>query len=107
MDGFTLARVPRITQASGVLSQLGAEAVRLSGGGPVLLVADPGLRPTGAIDRAQAALSGHGLPVRVFAEVKSDPGVGQIDAAAAAAREAEATLVVALGGGSALDVGKA
>jgi alcohol dehydrogenase class IV len=56
MSGFMLDRVPAITQAEGALDQLGELAARLGGGGPVLLVADPGLAGFGIIARAQAAL---------------------------------------------------
>ena len=107
MTGFTLDRVPMLTQAPGAIDTLGALAARLGGKAPVLLVADPGLRATGAIDRAEAALRTAGLRFTTFTGLKSDPTAAQVDAAAAAARTAQAGVVVALGGGSALDVGKA
>jgi alcohol dehydrogenase class IV len=75
-------------------------------GTPVLLVADPGLRGTGMIDTARASLWEKGLSVLSFDDVKSDPTMAQVDAAAEVARREGATAVVSLGGGSALDVGK-
>lgn len=107
MSGFVLDRVPAITQAVGALDQVGALAARLGGGAPVLLVADPGLAPFGIIARAEASLLAAGLEVLAFTDIKSDPLASQVDAAAALARGAGAGVVVALGGGSAMDAGKA
>jgi len=107
MSGFVLDRIPAITQAEGALDQLGALAARLGGGLPALLVADPGLAPFGIIDRAEASLSASGLTVLTFTDIQSDPLASQVDTAAALARQGGAGVVVALGGGSAMDAGKA
>ncbi len=104
---FSLAPVPGITQAPGALDQLGALAALLGGGAPVLLVADPGLAFFGITPRAEASLRGAGLSVSVYTNIKSDPATTQIDTAAALARMDGAGVVVALGGGSAMDAGKA
>ena len=104
---FALDRVPPILQSEGALDRLGAHARTLAGGQPVLLVADPGLAAHGITEAAAASLRGAGLAVIVFDDFASDPSLAQIDSAAAAARAGDAALVVALGGGSALDVGKA
>jgi alcohol dehydrogenase class IV len=102
-----LDRIPRITQGAGALAGIGGMAARLGGGAPVLLVADPGLEASGMIGRAASALAASGLEVIRFTGLKSDPSCAQIDAAAMAGRDGGAGVVVALGGGSALDVGKA
>lgn len=107
MTGFALDRVPSIAQGVGALDKLGEMAARLGGGAPVLLVADPGLGPSGAIERGQVALRTAGLGVVAFTGFKSDPTAAQVDAATAIARRERVGAVVALGGGSALDVGKA
>ncbi len=104
---FALDKVPPIIQAEGALDGLGGHAAPLAAGRPVLLVADPGLGPLGITAAAAAGLRRAGLEVEVFAGFASDPTLAQIDAAAAAARTIKAGLVVAIGGGSALDVGKA
>ncbi len=104
---FTLDRVPSIVQASGLLSRLGDFAAPLAAGQPVLLVADPGLASLGITAAARAALLQAGLATVLFEALTSDPTLAQIDAAAQAARDHNVALVVALGGGSALDVGKA
>ena len=107
MSGFTLDRVPRLSQEAGALDRIGETARRLGGGAPVVLVADPGLAAAGIIDRAQGALRAVGLGIVTFSAFKSDPSCAQIDAGAELARRERAGVVVALGGGSALDVGKA
>lgn len=104
---FVLDRIPAITQAEGALDKLGALARQLGGGGPVLLVADPGLMAFGITARAEASLYDAGLLFSTFDDIRSDPYAAQVDAAAARARILGATVVVALGGGSAMDAGKA
>jgi alcohol dehydrogenase len=103
-----LDRMPRITQAPGALDQIGPlTAGRIGAGGTVLLVADPGLRAAGITDRAEAALKKAGLGVVPFEAFKSDPTTLSADTGATLALWHKAKAVVALGGGSALDVGKA
>ncbi len=102
-----LEPVPPMLQGEGALEGVGAHAVRLAGeGATVLLVADPGLKASGMIDAAAAALRASGVVPVVFSDIKSDPSAKQVDAGAAMAREAGAKAVVALGGGSAMDAGK-
>jgi alcohol dehydrogenase len=102
-----LDRVPRIVQGAGALETLGT---LLSGsvkpGSSVLLVVDPGLRRSGITDSAASAVRRAGLGVTLLEDVKSDPTMAQADAAATLARREGAAAVVAVGGGSALDVGK-
>ena len=103
-----LARVPRITLGAGARRSLGPIAAELAPlGSTVLLVADPGLRAGGMVDDIAGLLREAGFVVQLFTDIKSDPTIAQADAAAKVARESGATLLVALGGGSALDLGKA
>ena len=103
-----LARVPRITLGAGARRNLADLASGLvPAGSTILLAADPGLAATGMIDEAAGLLRAGGFAVEIFSDIKSDPSVAQADAAAAQARLSGAKLLVALGGGSALDLGKA
>lgn len=103
----TLDRIPTMIQGAGALGEIGAHAAALAGpGAAVLLVADPGLKASGMVDEALAALRAAGLGAVLYADIKSDPTHAQVDAGAALAREAGARAVVALGGGSAMDAGK-
>lgn len=108
---IALDRVPQITQGAGALEQLGTlvKGLKLKGlksPRSVLLVADPGLKSTGMIASAERALRSAGLAVTVFDGVESDPSMAQADSTAELARRERAQSVVALGGGSAMDLGK-
>jgi alcohol dehydrogenase len=104
MSPLMLDRVPRIFQGAGFLEEIGTVVGGLAS--KVLLVADPGLKPTGIIDTAERALRTAKCAVSVFDGVQSDPSMAQADAVAARARTEGAQAVVALGGGSAMDLGK-
>jgi len=71
-----------------------------------LLVSDPGLAQLGLVGRFDAALKQAGYAVAVFTEVSSNPTTTEVAAGLALAREQEIEAVVALGGGSAIDVAK-
>jgi alcohol dehydrogenase class IV len=111
MSLVSLDRVPQITQGAGALEQLGSivRDLRTSAAAPrhVLLVADPGLKASGMIEGVERALRAAGLAVTIFDGVESDPSMAQADATAEIARREGAECVVALGGGSAMDLGKA
>lgn len=73
----------------------------------VLLLSDAGLAATGLVDEIDGSLSAGGWQVTTFNRIQSNPTVRNVEAALAVAREAEAQALVALGGGSVIDVGKA
>ena len=105
---YELARMPRISGGAGARDNVGVLALGLAGpGAQVLLVADPGLKATGLTDEVAASLARAGLGVSLFSDFGGDPAVVAADAAAAQARRLRAKVVVSLGGGSALDLGKA
>ena len=94
MSTVSLARVPEIVQGAGALEALGGTlAGMLPKGGAVLLVVDPGLRTGGVVDAAVAALRAGDLDVVVYDDVKSDPTMAQVDAAALIARRERVTAV--------------
>jgi alcohol dehydrogenase len=104
MSVYELARTPRITAGVAAREQIATIAGQ---NGHAILVADPGLKPTGLIDEVAGGLRKRGLATTVFDEFQSDPTIAQADAAAAQAREEKSSVVICLGGGSALDLGKA
>jgi alcohol dehydrogenase class IV len=107
MTVVTLDAVPTLMGGVGALSMLGVNLAPLvKPGAAVLLVVDQGLKPTGFIEAAADALAAAGLGVVVFDDVKSDPSMAQVDAAADIARREKIGAVVSLGGGSAMDAGK-
>ena len=72
----------------------------------VLLVADPFLTTLGIVDRATALLRRAARQVDVYDGVIPDPNRRSCEQAAAVASEFEPDLIVALGGGSAIDTAK-
>ena len=108
MSTFEISRIPRITGGAGTRAQAGALALALAGeGAHVLLVADPGLAAGSFADEIKSSLRKAKLKFTSFSDFTSDPGVDKVDAAAAVARLNASSVVVAFGGGSALDLGKA
>ena len=102
-----LARVPRVVIGAGARARIGDLAAAHAGaGGGVLLVADPGLERLGIVDAVESGLRAAGLQPLRFTAFASDPTLAQADAAAALARREGSRVIVALGGGSALDLGK-
>ncbi len=108
MSRYELAPTPHIVAGQGSREALGGLAASLAGpNGKALLVADPGLAATGMIDEVRSALAKSMGAVEVFSAFSGDPTIAQTDAAASLARESGAGVIVALGGGSGLDLGKA
>lgn len=102
---FTYTGGTRVAYGPGRLGGLGADVAALAGAGArVLIVSDPGVVAAGLVARARAVLEAAGHAVAVFSEVRGEPLIGSVDAAAALARGCGA--VVGIGGGSAMDVAK-
>ena len=71
-----------------------------------LIVTDAGVVQLGLVDELRAMLDAAGLVSAVFSDVQADPTDANVDAGLAALREHEADVVIALGGGSPIDVAK-
>lgn len=96
----------RVCYGSGRLAELGDLARGLSAG-HALLVSDPGIVQAGFVDRACACLEAAGVNCVVFTEVGENPSTVDIEAGVDAARSGtEPDLIVAVGGGSAMDCAK-
>jgi alcohol dehydrogenase len=95
----------RVVFGAGALARLG-ELTRGLGGRRALLVTDPGVAKAGHPQRAADSLRDAGLDVAVFLDVESNPTERDVDAALAVARSHRADILVAVGGGSAMDVAK-
>jgi alcohol dehydrogenase class IV len=102
---FTFNTPASIRFGAGLIDALG-DIARERMDGSVLLVTDPGMVATGIVTRAAKALEGAGLSVTQFTKVEADPPEAIVLEAVEAARACGATGVVAVGGGSSLDVAK-
>ncbi|MBI5544956.1 MAG: iron-containing alcohol dehydrogenase [Deltaproteobacteria bacterium] len=101
---FEFATAQRIVFGRGSLDQLGEAAGAF--GRKALLVAAAHLQRTGALTRVEYLLSKKAVAVERLL-VHGEPEAHVVDEAAARARALGSELVIAVGGGSALDVGKA
>ncbi|MCO1616211.1 iron-containing alcohol dehydrogenase [Micromonospora sp. CPM1] len=100
----TLRLPPRIHFGYGARRQL-PEVVRLHGR-RVLAVVDPFLVGTPILRETVDALTAAGLGVLVHSDITPELPVDTLDAAVATARDYRADVVLAIGGGSALDAAK-
>ncbi|MCG8418614.1 MAG: iron-containing alcohol dehydrogenase [Proteobacteria bacterium] len=85
-------------------------AARLAGNkpaGPLLLVTDPGLVRSGLAESVADTLSRAGLSVAIYTDVHPNPIEADVVGGAARFRESGAAGLVAVGGGSPMDVAKA
>ncbi len=83
-----------------------AEVIAAAGGQRVFIVTDPGVVAAGVADRAIASTD---LPATVYSEVEPNPSGATIEKGAAELRRygLDETVIVAIGGGSAMDAAKA
>ena len=105
MQPFAFNTVARIVGGSGEALKLADHCAAL-GVQKLLLVTDPGLLSIGLIGPVQDALTAAGVAVTLFAKVSEDPPESVVLAAAEAGRSSGVDGVVAVGGGSSMDVAK-
>ena len=96
----------RIWSGPGRIGDL-AEACALAGIAHPLIVTDKGLEDSGIIAKVCAVLAKAGLAYAVYAEVQGNPVGKNVDDGTALYRSGSHDGVIAVGGGSGLDVGKA
>ena len=95
----------RVLFGVGEIARLG-EAIDAAGGSRIFLVTDPGVVAAGVADRALASSR---FPATVYSEVEPNPSGATIERGAAELRRygLADTVIVAIGGGSAMDAAKA
>jgi alcohol dehydrogenase class IV len=96
----------RIRFGAGRIDEL-ADAGRTAGIGRPLVVTDRGLAANAMITDALAALGANGLDALLFSDIASDPTGRDVAQGCEALRAHGADGVIAFGGGSSLDAGKA
>jgi len=105
MQGFEFNTVGRIVAGSGSALQLADECRQLGVRQP-LLVTDPGLVAIGLVQPVAAALEQAGIAPVLFDQVREDPPEATVLAAAELGRLRAVDGVIAVGGGSSMDVAK-
>jgi alcohol dehydrogenase len=104
---LTIYELPtRIVLGVGSVGQLAEELDGLGVRRP-LLVTDQGVKSAGIVDRVIEALKPLGSAPAIFDEVESDPSTATVERIGAQLTSGRHDGVVAVGGGSAMDAGKA
>jgi alcohol dehydrogenase class IV len=104
---FAVRGIPEIAFGRGRVRDVADDAAAIGDRDrPVVVVTDGTLLELGLARTVVGALEQAGAEVMLFAEIRGEPKQKEVDAATAFVRAAGAGLVVCLGGGSAMDVGK-
>lgn len=106
MKNFNFRIPQNIEFGMGSLKKL-PEIVKESRSNHVFLISDHGLESIGVVKTVQDILEAGGIKYTTYLEVMPNPTVEIVDEAAARYQECKATSMIALGGGSPIDVAKA
>jgi 4-hydroxybutyrate dehydrogenase len=90
---------------NGSIATLGDHIKRI-GASRALIVCDPGVVKAGIAERVRKVLEGAGIPAQIFDRVDPNPIEPNVTEGVAAFRSHGADVIVSVGGGSPLDVGK-
>ena len=103
---FSFSIPQDIVVGKGSLAKLPEIAKKL-GGTHGFIISGPHLNKMGIVKSCADALENAGISVDVYTETEGNPSVETVDKAASAFKESGADFLIALGGGSPMDVAKA
>ncbi|GAA6491662.1 L-threonine dehydrogenase [Candidatus Bariatricus faecipullorum] len=106
MKDFRFSVPQDITFGEGSLAKL-PEILKKQGAAKALLVSDRGLEKLGVVEKVKRIAEEAGITVAEFLDVEPNPSVHTVDSAVQAYQESGAESIIALGGGSPMDVAKA
>lgn len=106
MKDFTFKIPQNIEFGMGSLKKL-PEILKGSNSDHVLLISDHGLERIGVVGKIEEIIESGGIKCTTYLDVVPNPTIAIVDEATALYKECGATSIVALGGGSPLDVAKA
>jgi alcohol dehydrogenase class IV len=107
ITSFAVRGIPEVAFGRGRVREIAQDAAAIGDPDrPIVLIADRTLVELGRAQELAAALQGAGADVTTFSDIAGEPKLAQVEAATAFVRSAGAGLVICLGGGSAMDVGK-
>jgi alcohol dehydrogenase len=106
MYDFSFSIPQNIIVGAGSLKKLGETAEKL-GGKKGLIISGPHLNKIGVVDSCIEYLKSAGVAADRFTEVEANPSVDTVEKAVERFKECGADFIVAIGGGSPMDVAKA
>src|SRR5689334_11352938 len=106
LDFFEFQLRPPALYKIGLAGEIGHESSNL-GAQRALIVTDTGVLSAGLIGRTRDGISGSIEIAGLFSEITPNSSVAMVEHGAAYAREQRADLLIAIGGGSAIDTAKA
>lgn len=106
MKEFTFSVPQNIIVGKGSLSKL-PELAKEMKGTHAFIISGPHLNKMGIVKNCSDALAAAGIPTDTFTETEGNPGIETVEKAAAEFLKSGADFIVALGGGSPMDVAKA
>jgi alcohol dehydrogenase class IV len=105
MSTVTWSFPTTVVFGNGSIATLGDHVKRI-GANRALIVCDPGVVKAGIAERVRKVLEGAGIPAMLFDRVDPNPIEPNVTDGVAAFRSHGADVIVSVGGGSPLDVGK-
>ena len=96
----------RVIFGFGSADQVGAEAAKMVEGKKALIISDEVLEKLEAVDQIASALSSAGFSVDTFARVEPEPHIETGEALYDICKGSDFSVLVALGGGSVMDIAK-
>ncbi len=106
MKQFNFSVPQNIIVGHGSISRL-PETVKALGASRAFFVSDPTLAKMGTVQKCADELTAAGISFDAFTETEGNPSVETVDRATAQFKASGADCIIALGGGSSMDVGKA
>lgn len=106
IPAYTFSFRPVIKFGYGLASGIGEELKAICAAEKVLVISDPGIVAFGLTDAVMASLKKQGFIVDLFDDVRGEMPAASIDTAAKRIRAGRPSVVIGLGGGTALDVAK-
>lgn len=99
--------IPSFVQFGPGTAKKVGEVAKSLGAQKVFFVYDQGVKAAGLVEGIRSSLEAAGIQVMEYGEVLANPPDTLVEEAAALAREFQAEVIVALGGGSSIDLAKA
>ena len=106
MDPFEFSIPQNIIVGAGTLAKL-PECAKKMGGTHAMILSGPTLKKMGVVDKAADSLKAAGIAADIFTDIEANPSVTTVEKATESYLASGADFLVALGGGSPMDVAKA